>query len=368
MTSVLHVITGLGTGGAEMSLATLARALQERGLPQHVVSLSDAGRHGEELKLAGIAVDAFDLSSPVQAPAGLLKLSNLVRRLKPAVIHGWMYHGNLMAALADRLVPGRASRRLLWNLRASNMDPARYARVVRWGAMLSQWPDVIVSNSEAGEAFHREQGYRARFSKVIANGIDTEKFRPDAATRDALRMEFGIPRDAIVVAHAARVDAMKDHATCLAALAAAPGVVGILFGAGTEGLQLPPNARALGMRRDVERLYAMADIVLSTSAFGEGFSNAIAEGMSSGLVPVATDVGDARPIVGETGHVVAPREVQALASAIRETAALMPAERTALGLRARARIVDQFSLQHAVDAYQRLYHSVMEGQAPERAA
>jgi glycosyltransferase involved in cell wall biosynthesis len=123
------------------------------------------------------------------------------------------------------------------------------------------------------------------------------------------------------------------------------------------------------MRRDVERLCAMADIVISTSAFGEGFSNAIAEGMSAGLIPVATDVGDARPIVGDTGHVVAPRDVEALASAIRETAALTPAERAAMGLRARTRIVDRFSLQHAVDAYQRLYSSVMmEGRAPARTA
>ncbi|MBX9829366.1 MAG: glycosyltransferase [Xanthobacteraceae bacterium] len=368
MTLVLHIITGLGTGGAELSLATLARALQERGLPQHVVSLSEEGRYGEELKRAGIAVGALNLSSPMQAPAGVLKLSNLVRRLKPAVIQGWMYHGNLMAALVDRLVPGRASRRLLWNLRASNMDSVRYARVVRWGAMLSQWPDVIVSNSEAGEAFHREQGYQPRLSKVIANGIDTQKFKPDVAMRDALRAEFGIARDATVVVHAARVDAMKDHPTCLAALAAAPGVLGILFGAGTDSLPLPPNVRALGMRRDVERLYAMADIVISTSAFGEGFSNAIAEGMSSGLVPVATDVGDARPIVGETGHVVAPRDVRSLASAIRETAALTPAERTALGRRARARIEEKFSLQRSVDAYEHLYCAVTKKRPLGRAA
>lgn len=233
---------------------------------------------------------------------------------------------------------------------------------------MSRWPDVIVSNSKAGEAFHREQGYRARLSKVIANGIDTQKFRPDAATRDAIRAEFSIAREAVVVAHAARVDAMKDHPTCLAALAAAPAVLGILFGAGTDSLTLPSNVRALGMRCDVERLYAMADIVISTSAFGEGFSNAIAEGMSSGLVPVVTDVGDARPIVGETGYVVAPRDVRALVSAIRKTAALTLAERTALGLRARARIEEKFSLQRSVDAYERLYSPVTEKRPLERTA
>lgn len=366
MNTVLHVITGLGMGGAERMLVQLGSGLQARGLPQHVVTIGIRALHADDLDAAGVPVTALGVRSVSQVPGGLVRLAGIIRKLRPGVIQGWMYHGNLMAALGDRLVPGRASRRLLWNLRASNMDSARYARIIRWGAMLSQWPDVIVSNSEAGEAFHRTQGYRARLSRVIANGIDTQKFRPDAAIRGALRKELGISPDAVVVAHAARVDAMKDHATCLAALAAAPDVVGILFGAGTESLRLPPNVRALGMRRDVERLYAMADIVISTSAFGEGFSNAIAEGMSSGLVPVATNVGDARPIVGDTGHVVAPRDKQALASAIREAAALTPAERTALGLRARARIVERFSLQHAVDAYERLYRSLTDVRAPGR--
>ena len=92
-------------------------------------------------------------------------------------------------------------------------------------------------------------------------------------------------------------------------------------------LAAPPNVRALGRRRDTEALYAAADIVASTSAFGEGFSNVIAEGMSAGLVPVATDVGDARRIVGDTGSIVAPRNSQAFAAALREIAALPAAER-----------------------------------------
>ncbi len=53
-------------------------------------------------------------------------------------------------------------------------------------------------------------------------------------------------------------------------------------------------------------LYPIADIVVSSSAFGEGFSNAVAEGMSAGLIPVATDVGDTMRIIGDTGHLVPP--------------------------------------------------------------
>jgi glycosyltransferase involved in cell wall biosynthesis len=355
---VLHVISGLGTGGAESALVNTACALQKRGVSQHVVAIGGEDDHGQEFDRCGIEVTALGLASARQAPAGILRLARLIRRLKPAIIQGWMYHGNLMAALVHRLAGGRGSRQLLWNLRASNMDLARYGRVMRWSAGLSRWPDIVIANSEAGMRFHATQGFNARRFVVIANGIDTQRFRPDAVQRAAVRAELGIPTGAVVAMHAARVDPMKDHATFLTAMESLPGLVGIMAGAGTEALRSPPNVRALGLRRDMERLYAMADMIISTSAFGEGFSNTIAEGMSMGLVPIATDVGDAGRIVGDTGLIVAARDPVAVSAALAKIAAMPPSERAAQGLRARSRIVGQFSLERSVDAYEQLYRSL----------
>ena len=358
MTTILHVISGLKTGGAETTLVQLARALQQRGLPQHVVSVGDKGIYGDELERSGVGLTALNVHSIFDAPAGVIRLSQLMRRLRPDAIQGWMYHGNLMAALAHRCAGGAAGRRLLWNLRASNMDEARYGRLVRWSARLLAWPDIVVSNSHAGTQFHVANGYRLRRSEVIANGIDIARFKPDVEARSALCAELVIPADAVVVMNAARVDPMKDHATFLAAMSAVPNTMGIMAGLRTETLQSPPNVRALGLRHDIDRLYCMADIVVSTSSFGEGFSNAIAEGMSAGLVPIATDVGDAALIVGNAGYVVAPGDHSAVAAAIAAEAIRPPADRMSRGERARARIVDNFSLAHAVDNYERLYLSL----------
>lgn len=355
MIDVMHVISGLGTGGAETMLVQLAAGLRGRGLSQHVVSLSALDTHSGELWAAGIDVTMLEAASALSLPGATAALVRTVDRLRPRILQGWMYHGNFAATLAHYLGAGRRHRKLLWNLRASNMDETRYGRVIRLSGLLSSLPDAIVANSQAGAAFHREHGFRAKRFVVIDNGIDTAKFWPDTALRKQVRTELAFADDALVVIHVARVDPMKDHASFLSAMARLPSVTGVMVGSGTEKLSAPANVRALGLRRDTERLFAAADVVASTSAFGEGFSNVIAEGMSAGLVPIATDIGDARRIVGRTGHVIPPRDAAALVAAIAAEASLTPTERRSRGARARARITENFSLTRSLDLYEQLY-------------
>jgi glycosyltransferase involved in cell wall biosynthesis len=355
MTDVVHVISGLGTGGAETMLVQLAIALRARGLSQHVFGLSKLDTRASDLRAAGIDVTVLNTDGPVSFAKALVGLSHVAKRLRPRILQGWMYHGNVAATLCHYLYGGRAERKLLWNLRASNMDADRYGRVVRLSVLLSRLPDMVVANSEAGAAFHRGCGFRAKRMVVIENGVDINKFRPDPTARENVRSELGLRDDAVVAIHVARVDPMKDHASFLAAIACVPTVTGIMIGSGTESLDMPFNVRALGERRDVERLMQAADVVASSSAFGEGFSNAIAEGMSAGLVPIATDVGDARHIVGDAGSIVPPRDSAAFAQALAEIGSEPADARRQMGLKARERVVSHFSLELAVERYFDLY-------------
>ena len=70
--------------------------------------------------------------------------------------------------------------------------------------------------------------------------------------------------------------------------------------------------------KDIDIVYSASDIIVSSSAFGEGFSNALAEGMSSSLIPIATNVGDSKFIVGKTGKIVKPRNMNELYFAMKE--------------------------------------------------
>jgi glycosyltransferase involved in cell wall biosynthesis len=239
------------------------------------------------------------------------------------------------------------------------MDTSQYGRrlalVIGIAARLSALPEAVVANSAAGRAHHLGLGYHPRRFPVIANGIDTDRFRPDPAVRHALRSQLGIAADTPLLAHVARLDPMKDHATLVAALDRLPGVTALAVGAGSEGLPEQPRLFRLGRRDDMPAIYAACDLVVSTSAFGEGFSTVLGEGMATALPAVATDVGDAAAIVGDCGRIVPPRQPGALAAAVRDLLALSATERAAIGHRARQRIVGEYSLARAVAAFDALH-------------
>jgi glycosyltransferase involved in cell wall biosynthesis len=148
---------------------------------------------------------------------------------------------------------------------------------------------------------------------------------------------------------------MKDHAGFLAALDNLPGVTGLAVGLGTERLPARANLISLGPRNDMSAIYNAADLMVLSSAYGEGFSTVLGEAMACGLPAVVTDVGDSARIVADTGSVVPPRNSAALAAAMAAFFARPAAERAALGQAARARMVEEFSLERALERFETLY-------------
>jgi glycosyltransferase involved in cell wall biosynthesis len=359
---IVFVTAGLRGGGAEAMLARLATARPGVADEITIVSLLAAEAHMARLRAAGVEVIELRFDKPGGIATGLFKLARLIAERRPDIVQGWMYYGDLAAFVALALSGRRRQTHLIWSIRCSAMDWRSYglglSLVVKACALVSRYPDVVTANSTTGLKSHLALGYRPRRAQVIANGIDIDEFQPNAAARRAVRTELGIGNDAIVLAHVARVNAMKDHGSFLAAMAALPHLYALLVGAGTEDLPAAPNLFRLGCRCDVPRLFAAADFVISSSRFGEGFSNVLAEGMACGLPAVATDVGDAKFIVGDTGFVVPPQGPDALIAAIRTLAAESETARAQRGSRARARIVENFAMGHAVQRYVDLYRSL----------
>lgn len=364
---VMHVIPGLGAGGAEHMLATLVAARRPHPYRQVVVNLLRGGQNAEPIRAAGVDVIELNASHAVFLPAAIIRLSRIIRRLQPDVIQSWLYYGDIAATLALALSGRRAATRHYWGVRCSDMNLNRYHWLLRQAiglcTRLSGRPDAVIANSYAGRDVHRQLGYRPRAFHVIPNGIDTARFKPNAAERQRIRGELGLPDDRLLIIHVARVDPMKDHASLIAAARSIPDATFLLAGSGTSDLTAPANVRKLGTRSDMPSLYAAADIAVSSSAFGEGFSNAIAEAMACGVPAVATDVGDAAAIIGTAGIIVPPRDPAALRDAIERLTREPAATRQARGLAGRQHIDRTFSLQRAVAAFDGLF---IHGTIPDK--
>lgn len=370
---VAFVSTGLGTGGAEMALLRLLPALRVRGIDAMVASLRSQGTIGPRLRAEGIPVAALDLPGIVAAASAWRRLLGCLRSFSPTIVHGWMYHGNLVALAAA----GRLELPAAWGIRQSlglgTHDKWLTRRIIGAGARLSRRADLIVYNSAVSRAQHESRGYEAARAVVVPNGFDTQAWRPDATLRPQVRSELGIGPDAPVVAQVARYHPGKDYPTLLRAaaqvVAGHPAARFLLVGDGVDStnealmslvreLKLEEKVLMLGRRDDVGRLLAAVDIAALSSAGMEGFPNAIGEAMCCGVPCVGTRVGDIPHLIGDTGEVVSPSDPQALAAALMRLMSVPPAERRALGARARARIVENFALDRIASRYADLLFEV----------
>jgi glycosyltransferase involved in cell wall biosynthesis len=118
------------------------------------------------------------------------------------------------------------------------------------------------------------------------------------------------------------------------------------------------NTHLLGLRNDMPELMAAMD-VLTSSSYGEAFPNVLGEAMACGVLCAVTDVGDSAYIVGDTGRVVASGDMAGLAAALEALLALPPAEKTALGERAHARVAEHFEIGKVVGQYEAFYESLL---------
>ena len=371
MIHILHVITGLETGGAEVMLAKLVAAMDRTRFVNSVVSLTDQGQLGASIQSSGVPLHCLNMQRGWPDPRGLLRLVRLLNTLKPALVQSWLYHADLLSLIAAwkaNPIP------LVWNLRCSEMNLKYYpyqTRLVLWLlSFCSHLPAAVVANSLAGQQYHQRLGYRPRRWEVIANGFDMDRFRPDRSIGPKLREELGVPQDTVLLALVARVDPMKDHAMFLAAArqvaTARAHAHFVLAGKGTETLisrvaelGLSGRVHFLGSHCHMDRLMPGIDIACLSSAFGEGFPNVLGEAMAAGVPCIGTDVGDIRAIIGRTGIVVPPRDPQAFAMAMINLIDRGPNARYELGQAARAWIEAEYSLSHITTRYEALYESLL---------
>ena len=375
MRRVLYIITGLSTGGAEMMLLKVLERLDRQRFAPHVISLTTLGELAPRISALAIPVDAVGMKPSLPSLSGFFRLVRMLKRLDPDVVHTWMYHADLLGGLAARMAGISA---VGWCIRNSNLDrdktKSSTRAVVRLCASLSRWvPSRILSCSEQARQVHVECGYAAEKMIVVPNGFDLGRFKPDKDARKRVRDELGLDADTPLVGLIGRFDPQKNHAGFFEAAGRLhrrmPHAHFVLAGQGVDSSNAAltqaiiqagvlANTHLLGLRNDMPELMAAMD-VLASSSYGEAFPNVLGEAMACGVPCVVTDVGDSAYIVGDTGRVVASGDMTGLAAALEELLALPPAEKSALGERARARVAEYFEIGGVVRRYEDFYEGLL---------
>lgn len=328
---VLFFVRDLAVGGSQRQLAVTAAGLARRGHDVAVAVLYAGGALEALLHASSVRFLSVGKSSRWHIGAPLARLRQLFSSERPDLIYAFLPTQTTLAAL---LLPSRLGTKLIFGLRAGGMQFDRYdvlsALFYRTEAWLSRRADLLIANARAVRADAVTRGLPPDRIAVIPNGIDIEAMRPDPAAGKAQRRAWGISADAFVIGCVARLDPMKDHANLLSAAASFARQHGdvrfVLVGAGATAYrdELRTLAHSLGVEErvvwagelgDVRAAYNAFDIATLSSAFGEGFPNAVGEAMACGVPVVGTDIGDMRSIVGESGEIVPPRQPDLLCAA-----------------------------------------------------
>ncbi|MEP0848550.1 MAG: glycosyltransferase [Phycisphaerae bacterium] len=361
-------------GGPESLILDIARHIDRGRFEMHVATFGPRGAGSEHrtplldaLRECGTPTTVLGAAHAWDPrPAG--QLARLLDDRAIEILHTHDHRSNLIGLLATRRRP---------TLRVATLhQPLRRHWWLRHWEILDEWMvqrfDRVLPVADAvSEELVRKHPQMRERAITVLNGVDLARFTAPAEP-EAVRVEFGIPRDALLCVNVGRFQADKNLAGLLDAARLVadrrPDVYWLLAGQGPlepvlrercRRLGLDQRVRFAGFRRDVPRILAAADVFVVASS-SEGLSVAILEAMAAGRPVVATRVGGTPEVVrdGECGLIVEPGDVAALAQAVR---ALLddPPRRAALGLRARQRVAAEFTVQRMVQRIERVYTELL---------
>jgi len=376
---VLNVVPTLMCGGTENQFMALARTLDRTRFDVEFACLRRWGGFVEELEQRNIPLTEYPVSTfrSVTALAQQARLARHIVRRDIQIVHAYNFYGNVFATPPARLVAPVTI--------ASIRDRAPYLtamqkRVQRYAC---QFADCILVNADAVRDWLIGEGYDASKISVIRNGVDLSRFdtAPPAAR---LRRELGLPDDTPLVGVISRLTRLKglEHFLEAAAMVRSrvPNARFLIAGETSpmdreylgelkqyaERCGVAKDVIFTGLRRDVPAVLSSLSVSAMPS-LNEALSNVVLESMAAGAPTVATRVGGTPEAIvdGVTGVLVPPADSAALANAIVHL--LQDTQlATHLGLAARARIVDHFSVRRMVRSTEELYMELLERKRRKR--
>lgn len=369
MKKVVHVIIGLNVGGAELMLKRLVLySQQNRKFHHDVISLTDLGVIGRDLKEAGIRVYTLNMRSALSIFSIYFSLRKLLKEIKPEVVQTWMYHSDLIGGLAAKSI---GINNIIWGIRNTELDSNSgiIKKTIRKSCALLSYkiPKKIICVANKAKTSHENIGYCEEKMLVIPNGFDIHRFNVNNELRYKYRDELKVGHDRLVIGNIGRFTPAKNQVNfikaCLLLLKKGYDFDVIIAGRDIslnnfEIKQLvgdKKNFKVIGEIDQPEKFYNAID-VFCLSSITEGFPNVLGEAMATKRICLTTDAGDAKEILGNCGYHINDFTSDEIAKSI-EINILSKKYSTIkkLGEIARLEIIKKYSLEKIVSDFEKLY-------------
>ena len=369
---IVHIITGLGDGGAELTLFKICK--HDTANKHVVISLKDKGKYYSLLNKLGVKV--YYLNMSFFSIYKFFFLIKIINSLKPNIVQTWLVHADFLGGIAARLA---GIRNIIWNVRYSNIEIGKSKLttilILRILSKLSYIiPLFIIIVSKRAKKIYEKKGYDKKKLKFIPNGYDLSILKVNKIKKKYFKKKFNIKKQIPIIGNVARYDPQKDHLNLLNALSLIRSknidFFCILVGSNInqnnidlvskiKKLRLSNFVRLLGRNDNIPKVMNGLDIHVLSSCYGEGFPNVIAESMACGTPCITTDVGDAAFIVGKTGWVVPPKNSIKLSKAIENAIDEMDTAKWSKRCnKARLAIKEKFSINKMLKSYNKVWIKV----------
>ena len=338
MASIVHVIVGLGNGGAEKTLLKISTLDNKNS--HVIISLTNSGHHGPPMRANKGHLHCMGLRG-WNLPEVLKKMRRLRCLREADVISAWMPHAIILAPF---YMPKSKGTKLVVNIRASSYggpftDFLRKIFLGAWAVFFGKLVDVVITPGKSTEHKHRFLPIEKEKFMVIQNGFSPEEAHRGQVQPLPSETLIGNPANTseiFTIGMFARWHPQKNHSGFLKALFLLSQDSGnfraIMAGANVDWKNkrlarivkrygLEENVELLGALKKLEGASQLIDVHVVASVYGEAFPNVAAETMLHGVPNIVTDVGDASTVIGSTGWLVSSRNPLALCHALKEAQA-----------------------------------------------